>query len=546
MSRKIHRRIRMTGELQPLEKQKMKRLTHLAAFALILLFALALRLPRLAQRPMHTDEAVHAIKFGQLLQEQYYEYDPIEYHGPTLVYSTLVSAWLKGQKTLAEVNEGTLRSIPVFFGIALIIILLCLVKYLNWSIILFAALFTTISPAFVFYSRYYIMEIMLVFFTLAAIIAGYACLQTKKLAWAIAAGAAVGLMHATKETCALAWFAMAAATLLTMRTAGIKLKGSIKRVPWAHVGCALVIAFMISASLFSSFFTQLHGILDSITTYANYFKRGAGQHSAHLYPWFQYFQWLFLNKFSRPLWSEAMILLLAAPGFYAIFSEKQMPRADKRLLWFIAHYTLVLTLIYMVIPYKTPWSMLGFYHGYIIIAAVGATSLCTWTRFKSLRIILSLLLAAGATHLGWQSYQLNFKYDADLSNPYVYAHTDADFFRLLDAIEQITSTWPQGKNTYIEVVCPEGDYWPLPWYLRAYSQVGYFNAFNYDLPAGALIITKPILESDLLKKLYEIPPPGQRYMYIPHFQRGVRLRCGVEMDLYVRKDVWDEWYRQRP
>jgi predicted membrane-bound mannosyltransferase len=39
-------------------------------------------------RPMHTDEAVDAIKFGALLEKGSYIYDPAEYHGPTLNYFT--------------------------------------------------------------------------------------------------------------------------------------------------------------------------------------------------------------------------------------------------------------------------------------------------------------------------------------------------------------------------------------------------------------------------------------------------------------------------
>ena len=37
--------------------------------------ALALRLPRLHQRPMHGDEAVHADKFGELLEDGVYTYE---------------------------------------------------------------------------------------------------------------------------------------------------------------------------------------------------------------------------------------------------------------------------------------------------------------------------------------------------------------------------------------------------------------------------------------------------------------------------------------
>jgi len=67
-------------------------------FAILLGFAL--RLPRLASRPMHTDEAVHAIKFGALLEENRYRYDPHEYHGPTLNYFTLIPAWIASAEKL--------------------------------------------------------------------------------------------------------------------------------------------------------------------------------------------------------------------------------------------------------------------------------------------------------------------------------------------------------------------------------------------------------------------------------------------------------------
>ncbi|MBO60613.1 MAG: hypothetical protein CMO63_01395, partial [Verrucomicrobiales bacterium] len=68
-------------------------------FGLILLItvvALAFRLPDLAKRPMHGDEAVNAVKIGELIEGKGYRYDPHEYHGPTLNYFTLIPAWLGG------------------------------------------------------------------------------------------------------------------------------------------------------------------------------------------------------------------------------------------------------------------------------------------------------------------------------------------------------------------------------------------------------------------------------------------------------------------
>ena len=88
------------------------------------ILAIALRLPKLEQRPMHGDEAVHGIKFGELLAEGVYTYDPNEYHGPTLNYLTLIPAWLSSAEKLTEVSERTLRIVPVFFGVLLVLLLL--------------------------------------------------------------------------------------------------------------------------------------------------------------------------------------------------------------------------------------------------------------------------------------------------------------------------------------------------------------------------------------------------------------------------------------
>ena len=44
--------------------------------------ALALRVPQLATRPLHNDEAVNAVKVSELWQHGRYVYDADEYHGP--------------------------------------------------------------------------------------------------------------------------------------------------------------------------------------------------------------------------------------------------------------------------------------------------------------------------------------------------------------------------------------------------------------------------------------------------------------------------------
>ncbi|MHC4679568.1 MAG: glycosyltransferase family 39 protein [Planctomycetota bacterium] len=159
------------------------------------ILALALRLPRLQQRPMHGDEAVHAIKFGKLLEEGVYTYDPDEYHGPTLNYLTLIPAWLTGAANLTQVSEFTLRIVPVFFGVCLVLLLLLVARPLGTGATVYAAVLTAVSPAMVFYSRYYIQEVLLVCFTFGAIASGCRYARNRSMAWALLTGVFLGLMH---------------------------------------------------------------------------------------------------------------------------------------------------------------------------------------------------------------------------------------------------------------------------------------------------------------------------------------------------------------
>ena len=67
---------------------------------LVFLAGLALALWSLAldQRPMHNDEAVNGVKFGQLWDHGGYQYDPNEHHGPSLPYATLALGRLTGRR----------------------------------------------------------------------------------------------------------------------------------------------------------------------------------------------------------------------------------------------------------------------------------------------------------------------------------------------------------------------------------------------------------------------------------------------------------------
>ena len=512
------------------------------------LVAAALRLPRLADRPMHTDEAVHAVKFGRLLEEGLYEYDPYEYHGPTLNFFTLVATRLTGKTDFAGIGEVTMRIVPAAFGIALVALSLLLIDGMGKYTVAVIAVLTAISPAFVFYSRYYIQEMLLVFFTFGVIGCGWRYVQTKRLLWAVLTGLCAGLMHASKETCIIAFgsmFLAIAFTMLVRRSETGPIETIRKNInPW-HAVAALAAAIAISAIFFSSFFTNPKGILDSVLCYGNYFDR-AGTNRIHIQPWYYYLDLLtHIEGLEKLTWNEDLIVVLAGVGFIVAILRRPTEMFNSSLLAFIAFYTFLMTAIYSAIPYKTPWCMLGFLHGMILLAGVGVVVLAKTVTARWEKLILwSVLIVFGAVSLTGQSIAGSFFHYTKPSNPYVYAHTGNDIFNIVDRIEQIADVHPQGRDIYIEVICPEEDYWPLPWYLRSFSRIGYRSGIDPDAPAAPVIIASASIHNELLSRLYQLPPPGEKNLYMPLFDAYTELRPQVELRGYITKEVADMLARQ--
>jgi len=515
--------------------------------------ALGLRLPRLQQRPMHGDEAIHAFKFGELLEKGYYRYDPNEYHGPTLNYLTLVPAWLSSVKKFIDLSESTLRIVPVFFGVLLVLLILLIIDGLGRAACVIAAVLTAISPAMVFYSRYYIQEMLLVCFSFGIIACGYRYTQRKNTAWALLIGVFLGLCHATKETSLILFGSILMAFCLTLyleqrRGRSVSLIEAIRAMKPIHF-IALVAAGVIVAALFySSFLSNPGGIWDSIRTYTTYFRR-ARLNQLHEHPWYYYLKMLIYFKYgSGRLWSEAFIVLLAVVGFVVAMKGRGATDGDLSLLKFIGFYTLIMTVLYSVIRYKTPWCMLGFLHGMILLAGVGAVALIKLMPNKLGRIVIGLLLVGGGVHLGWQAYLGSYKAYADSRNPYVYAHPTTDVFAITKRVQELAKVHPDGHKMQIQVICPDHDYWPLPWYLRSLPNIAWWDKVVNDVASAPLIIASPSVEAALNNKFFVVTPLEDRQMYFFLFDEPyyMWLRPKIKLLGLVRKDLWDSYQQYQP
>lgn len=499
--------------------------------------ALVLRLPDLNRRPMHTDEAVNGIKFGQLWEHGTYKYDPNEHHGPTLYYAALTLGRLTGAPDLIHYSEKRLRLVAVLFGFGLVLLVPLLLDGLGTRGTGWAALFFAVSPAMVFYSRYFIHEMLLVFFTLLALAAGWRYWRSRRLGWIILAGSGLGLMDATKETFVLTLGAAAVAVLVNqtwnrvLDASGLPVRAP--RLNRVHMVAGLLVWFFVALVLFSSFFTNANGPLDSLRTYHAWANRAEGA-SPHLHPWFFYLQrLLWFHPAEGPVFSEAFILILAVIAAWAGFVRKGLGNANASFVRFLALYTFLLTAFYSLLAYKTPWCLLNFWFSAVLLAGVGASVLLNGIRDLFPRVALALILLAGAFHLACQAWQLDTTYAADRRNPYIYAQTSPNLLELVAKIESIAAASPQGTQTLIKVMAADGDYWPLPWYLRQFRQIGWWDHLIPD-PFAPIMIVSAQWHANLDAK--------QSHLMVGYFES----RPQVFLELYVEKELWKTWLARHP
>ena len=525
-------------------------------FLLVVLGAAGLRLTRLGLRPMHHDEANQALKFGALLERGEYRYDKADHHGPSLYYVSLPFARALGADTLAKLSERTLRLVPACFGIGAVLLLLFLVPLIGKEAVLWGALGLAVSPVMVYFSRFYIQETLLLFFLVGFIVALWRYRRRPSWACAVAAGFFAGMMYATKETSVIAFGSIVAAYLLTslfkekkgrdeatrdkLKEANVSPQAEERqgfapgKPVWMHFFLGFGTALLVSLLLFTSFFQNPKGWLDSILSFKVYFVR-AGEAGFHAHPWYYYLRTLAFSKSGPgPLWSEGLILVLAAAGIVAAFRLRANTRANRSTLRFLVFFTLISTAAYSLIPYKTPWNILPFYVGFIILSGSGAAALLRAFRSRPVRALVFLLVAAGFLHLGAQAWRAGFKYPADPRNPYVYAQTSPGFLKLVRRVKDLARVHPDHEKMLIMVVAGPYETWPLPWYLRRFGRVGYWT----DAAGAGALEDAPVVITDTEQA------GSLESRLLPSFQSEYyELRPNVFLVLHVRNELWEEYLK---
>lgn len=500
----------------------------LVAAGYVLIAATALRVFALGLKPMHHDEGVNGFFLIGLLRRGVFQYNPENYHGPTLYFLTLPLAFVADK--LGALDNWTLRLVTVAFGVGTVCLVLLLRRYVGALGALAGAALVAVSPACVFYSRYYIHEAPFVFFTLGIVVAALKFYETGAATYLLLASASAAMLFATKETAfisvgtlALAW----ASAYVWVRLAGggrarareqsgLAEFVSGGKAPLAVLGALALFAFLW-VLFYSSFFTYSKGVFwDSFKAFDLWSKTGMS--AFHEKPAHTYVKWLFEE--------ESPILLLACAGTLVALFE----RRKNRFAVFASAWAFGLLAAYSIIKYKTPWLVLSFVVPMCVAGGYFVQRLAR--RGRQGRTVALTIAGLGLAVCLYQTVVLNFLHYDDDSYPYVYSHTRREAVEMVREIE-LAGERAGTKEPAVSIAT--GEYWPLPWYFRDNPRVGYSGEVyaTYDPQATPVVVGRKSDDPklDTYKRL--LPLLAGKYTEVGTYA----LRPGVDLVLFVRSDI---------
>ena len=557
-----------------------------ALILLILAFIVAafLRFPDREAKPMHVDETTQALKLQELMEGKY-QYDPVDHHGPALLYATLPVKWFSSATQWSELTESQLRLVPVLFGMGLLLLLILIGDGLTASELAWGAMAVAVSPLMVFYSRYYIMEMLLVFFTFGLIGCGWRFYLSRHTGWLVAAGICAGLMHATKETCILQFAAIGVglgvvwmADLFSAGSGlGVVNRGRKNPVKKAQLLALVLAALGTSVLIFSKFFTDWRAVYDSVATYVNKMDRAGGQ--GHEKPFFYYLgliwgeqmtsdpgggagllsaefwkrlpEMLGIRPTGRIVWGERLLLILAVIGMVTSFVTKPSRNQSRHLVRFLTIYSIAVFVIYSAVSYKTPWLLIGPWHAMLILAGVGAAGLMRLVEGRVGRSIMGAALVLVMIHAGLLAYRASRavpSFAGHVRNPYNYSMTTADCLEWVAKIYRLAEV--SGKTDHFTILqVDERGGWPLPWYLSRkfpnyFWQVRKWDAAEEILNRSDVVLSSLNYRANLPERVRGAGAAGEGSNDWAEF--NMTLYPNGRLALFIRKPLWDAYLAKSP
>ena len=488
-----------------------------------------LRLDELAARPFHCDEATGARLLAKRMETGRPQFDPTHFHGPIQSMLAEPLCRVRGEERWADLTKGTLRLLPAVFGI--LTVALPLLGRRRWgdAPMLLAAALLAVAPLLVYYSRMFIHESLLGWAGLLAVLSLLALPR-----WGLP-GLFLALMFAAKESFII--------TLIAMICAGVALAAwqwrdwdrlaakawAVRQVRPALV--SLVVFVVVAAGFYSDGFRHWEGLREAVETFFIY-HTGAG----HDQPFRHYLVLLLWPvKSAGVWWFGTPVAALAAVAVVRTMLPGGMDRGTRLTVRYLALLAAAHFVGYGLIAYKTPWLMV---FPWILVCVVAGFSVAGWPANCARRWWCWVLAACVALTLVSQFRQTRSaigRLASDPRNPFAYVPTRANIEGVSVWLEQLRAVAPGGVIAPIGVV--GHGYWPLPWYLRSFEPIGYWQGDG--VPAA-------VRDFPVVFVMPEAEGPGTAFLQESHtpFPRG--LRTNVTVTLYLRNDIWEAWMNAPP
>ena len=383
-----------------------------------------------------------------------------------------------------------------------------------------AALAMAVSPGFVFYGRYSIHEVWLVFFSMLFVygLLGLRRFGTPRNLWACGMG--ITGMILTKETYIIHFTCAALAGLLCWISNIIAPvdDAPVPRRKWDAIDLASVIvtsAFLI-VFFYSGTFFHWAGVKDIYHAYTAWLETGTNGHG-HEKPWDYW-----LRLIGR--YELAVIFGLATSVFWL--------RLRNASLRFLAIYGIGTIMAYSIVKYKTPWCIVSLIWPILplfgaatnlvplrlkfsewvaaisIVTAGAAVSIASALNYdyqfiwpfllvsafglyllvlRDAKVLFAVQGAVLAVSLGW-AICLNYFKCTTFSEPYVYVQTYNDIFKLTRPVLALAKRDPALYEMTGHLVRTSS--YPLPWILGDFPRVGYYehDALPEKMDADFLLV----------------------------------------------------------
>ncbi|RMH33465.1 MAG: TIGR03663 family protein [Acidobacteria bacterium] len=577
-------------EMSFISGEKRKDRLFLTCACLVVALAFFFRFYQLTLKPLHHDEGVNGYFLQTLFQKGVYQYDPSNYHGPTLYYIALVFV-----KTFG-LEDFSIRASVAIFGVLMVVMVLWLRRFLGEVGSLSAALFLAVTPGMVFISRYFIHETFFVFCSLAIVLCVLFFLEGKR----------PGIF--TIATSALICFVCLLPALNVLSMIDVKNENMVLVIKIAVLAIESVFVFLLLQSalrwdegrrLYLMLAAAFLALL-SATKETAFITVGTMALAVFFtWVWLKIYQGIFASKLKKEEMKESeltwanfrqkigskkqailtgvaclvVFLYVGAVFFSSFFTYKEgIPKAFEAYafwsktantdhqapmlrylewLWKLEYSLVVLSVLGIIIAFLKArnrfaiftalWAF-GLFLAYSLIpyktpwlilsfllpmCLISGYAINEIASNRRLSIVGLIVVLVACGSLLYHSFEINFwRYD-DEDMPYVYAHTKRGYREFLQQIQHYAEKSGKGNDATIQIVTPE--YWPLPWDLRNYNRANFYGYVVPSTTAELIVAQKDRQESEIMREY------KKHYKYVGEYP----LRPGVDFILLVRRDLAD-------